>query len=411
MSDNTQPPLPGSAVSQIENDITQTFGLADTVYKAAREPLVYLHNTYRKRAARKRIIGGWQKEAREGDNEYLTPVLREQDFLAHLLQHDGVLDPTGDAPAKGGWAYFLHALAIRPGIGLVGWMPNPDGDSFNMEIDGAVFGHVVNLYRQRERYVGGDNTLLETAENSRHVDFPFGTLTWELTGGSLHAQFKPGTQKQLNSTRRPFDGIGDNMEPNTNMALYLNALEKGISDPKYFLPQSTAQLSNRISKLLQCIDDLNCGHRRRPILISYEWLKQATRIVRRALAGGGKDQSFYNDICEKIDKNTTWDKYVKATMKEELGRSFLFNEGMGIYVRGAGQSPPMKMWSRLIIMDTLNGYSKEPIGSWKHNSYLAKQKVVKLLLDDIRVYMGYNTWILNFNRSSRIWKEKVIIGA
>jgi hypothetical protein len=176
MSDNSRGLLPGIALSQVESNITQTFGLADPVLTAAKEPMVYLHKAYRKQAMLKRIIGGWQNEARDQDNEYRTPVLHEKDFLAHLLQNDAILCPTDDAPAKSCWAYFLHAHAIRPGMGLVGWIPstNADIDSIDMEIDGAVLGHVMNLYREPERY--RHDALVERDENLRCATFPFGKL-------------------------------------------------------------------------------------------------------------------------------------------------------------------------------------------------------------------------------------------
>src|SRR5579859_4237108 len=177
MSDDTQEPQAGSAALQTEEVVDRGLGIASLIYKATKEPPVSLHAFYQKKAALKRTLGEW---ANDRDKEDSTPVLREEKFLPYLLMHDGILPPKNPIKAKSGWAYFLSALGISPGMELVTWRPSTNSNTprIDLEVDGAVLGHVINLFWINKRYVR-NHTLLEKAETLRCTDLGFGKLSWD----------------------------------------------------------------------------------------------------------------------------------------------------------------------------------------------------------------------------------------
>jgi hypothetical protein len=133
---------------------------------------------------------------------------------------------------------------------------------------------------------------------------------------------------------------------------------------------------------MACLAELEKVYSQNPVLITYEWLEQATRIVRRALAGGGEDRSLYNDICKRINKSTGLTLSGRHEIKAVIRSRFLFDEGLSFYIRGdIGDSKEPNDHERdmvvsKLITDVLNGYSQEPHHSWKYNCILQGKQYV-----------------------------------
>lgn len=198
-----------------------------------------------------------------------------------------------------------------------------------MEIAGSAFFTIVNLFTARGMM--DENSpyceRLKRPEEFKSVDLTFGRLAWAEQGDEIHALFQPGTEKDMDAKKRPF-GPRFPMDPGTIFISYLNALQYGISDPALVLPDHTSPLKDRVRQFLKARTTVEYSDR--PLLVAYGWLHSATRIIKRLLANGGKDESFYEDICQRLESRLAFDlkqnpAYVQAT-KAELRKEFLFRE-------------------------------------------------------------------------------------
>jgi hypothetical protein len=138
---------------------------------------------------------------------------------------------------------------------------------------------------------------------------------------------------QLQEDKIPFGEAGQHMEANTHFAAYQNALMYGISDTQLAFPEASRPLKERAEHFVRCLE----WWRRRkeedaPVLVTYDWLKQAARVKRRVLAGGGEDRWLYERCCEHIDSLTKADPARRLLPEERaakwaLQRCFLWTDG------------------------------------------------------------------------------------
>lgn len=81
------------------------------------------------------------------------------------------------------WSYFLYAVGIHPGMQITSWRPSMDGfintqnGGVEMEIDGSVLCHIINLYSTTPDPASWARQEQEEMPNRREakkVTFPFG---------------------------------------------------------------------------------------------------------------------------------------------------------------------------------------------------------------------------------------------
>jgi hypothetical protein len=135
----------------------------------------------------------------------MVPVLDIKIFEAHSEKNNGLLEPRENCTATSRWDYLLHALAINPVDGVLTWKPAsgrcwdmPEG-KLAMDVRGAAFCHLVNLYRMGEQgeenlevdvvslLVGSTGVLLmktTSSRNSNPIPSPSSTLAKSHLNGS-----------------------------------------------------------------------------------------------------------------------------------------------------------------------------------------------------------------------------------
>lgn len=447
----------GTDVSKVENDISQTITLADTIVTVIREPIAALYNNYQSSRRLKESLGLWQEEALDGNRQPRIPLLCQKLFEDYLVQIDGFVPAAQLAPQTKNraslswarvpalfrlipeprprpellpagmacWAYFLFALGVHPGKGVTAWRPsngfiNTQNGHVEMEIEGPVLCHIINLFSTTldpdpwARY--GDEQL-PNRRQTMHCNFPFGELAWTTHGTQLYAYFSPGSEEDLKSAKQPFGGNGEFIHPGTFMASYWNALHHGVSDQDYQLADPKTALPERMARLITCWKKLRrrCQDKQ-TLLVSYDWFENAARVKRRVLAQGGEDYSFYDDICAAIDTRPDIDPRRKERMKLETRNSFLLgDEGFTFSIPGAVSHSESHEEPYLedLIEQTLLTYEHQPVGSWKHGLYDMRHEVLKILdiSNDVLIAKEHRIQLLEFTPSCGVWKAKVCMGA
>lgn len=457
--------LSGSDVSKVESDISQTVSLADTVVTLVREPISLLYNNINKTKKLKQSLGAWQDEALDANGQSRSPVLRLDEFEEHLVATDGKIEyksttkteednrraslgekfrsywasnqqlpsPSPNLPPElpnagaSCWSYFLFALGVHPGMGIVNWRPSMDGyintqnGGVEMEIDGSVLCHIINLYstthdpsafrRHRE--------LMPNRRETKICTFPFGELAWNTVNGKTHAHFQPGLEKELVSTKIPFGRAGMKLEPETLVASYLTALDHGVSNASFQLVDPNAPISQRIDRFLEFFKSrlFVKSRREEPLIISRDWFEEAARVKRRVLAEGGSNRTFYEDIEKAINQNdeeaNLWagnESYLKYQVRS---RFFFDEDSFRFYF--ASLSRPISNQAAPFIFElprrVLESYKGHPLGSWKRTLYEIRGEVLQVFAVEPDVYVSREMLLLEFTRSSELWKEKVHLGA
>jgi hypothetical protein len=427
----------GSQLSNIEADILQTISLGGTIVTLVKEPIALLYSNIQKKQVLKRSLGLWQREAYE-HGELHIPQLCQDDFETYLNQHIGILEATGEYQAGASWGYLLYALGVRPGMNTVRWKPVLSASIFTqnggieMEIDGAVICHIMNLYRAETDWNSFKSRSYpyKRAEDTEQCQLSFGYLAWTNRGDQVHAHFKPGSLSTLREPKRPFGTVGRGMEPYTHMISYFNTLEYGVSNPRFRLPHHSAPIQERTKQLIKFFDwladiqlfysGLKPSTSPTPLLISWDWVAQASRIKRRLLARGGHDQTFYQLICEHVDshpKMVTADRTVREDLKDEMFRLFLFgNASFQVQLQGSSEAstnsypvnPP------IVVREALESLQTEPVGSWNHELYVMKEEVIRVLFANniifLDQYIARHLLILDFTKQSSLWSQPVLCG-
>ncbi|KAH8743083.1 hypothetical protein BGZ57DRAFT_779368 [Hyaloscypha finlandica] len=315
----------------------------------------------------------------------------------------------------------MHALGIKPGDGLVEWRPSLDGyirtqnDEIEMEIAGSAFFTVVNLFTIDGMMDEADVERVKRPEEIRSVRLEFGRLAWAEQGNEIHARFQPGTETEINSTKLPFHRVRSNMEPGTFITSYLNALQNGITHSDLVLPDHTATLETRVKTFSNALRVIKDGRSLKdPILVTYGWLQSATRIIKRLLANGGEDQSFYEDVCRTCE--ATIPPQVKQRpgalddMKDRIRKEFLFGEDVpSFYVekpKRNGVTPPSNQMYQIV----LEGYKDEPAESWKHDLFLIQDEILELVGWEGKIWIDRRHRLLPFSEESSLWNQRILLG-
>jgi len=459
----------GSEVSKVESDISQTISLADSIVTLLREPVALLYQNITKAQELKRSFGHWQGEAIDGDNHCRIPVLRLKEFEKYLVDTDGRLSaqpktdhrlsPAAKSPdfkntfrkswglpwspntspkpdqaptARACWAYLLRALGIHPGEGIVGWRPSTDGfintqnGGIEMEIDGALLCHIMNLYSvpvDPAPYLREIAEQVPSCTDQKFCRFSFGTLAWEKANGQIHAHFEPGLEMELNAEKAPLGDVGSLLEPNTWIATYFSALMHGISDTDLQLAHTMAPLTERVRNFLYCFNKLKTEPWK-PRVISHGWFERAARVKRRVLAQGGEDHSFFTDICENIDTDPRFaDRPEKSNadprqrLKLSVRELFLLDEETFTFWVPGGSPSSLGFiegspeYVVNLAVETLEGYQHQSPGTWKHMLYGMREDVINVLRSSNKIMLSVDTWLLEFTTGCPLWNERVLLGA
>jgi hypothetical protein len=121
--------------------------------------------------------------------------------------------PETPPAAEAYWAYLLLALGSRPGMAVVDWRPSSDcfvntqNGGIDMEVDGSVMSHIINLYGllpDSRPFGRSDSEQIPRYANQKFCNFSFGRLGWEKTKDQIHAHSEPGVEKELYSDQLPF---------------------------------------------------------------------------------------------------------------------------------------------------------------------------------------------------------------
>jgi hypothetical protein len=181
----------------------------------------------------------------------------------------------------------------EPSIGE--FIPLQNG-AVEISIDGAIMYHTINIYRKEVEGIWSLHNLkvLERAERIKKCCFTFGQLTWESKVGGLHAHFIPGDVTEITTKKQQFGRIGLKMNHKALIPSYFNALELGVSDPRYLWLRETQALPERMEKTFNLL--LHVKITKELLLLTYGWLENASRIRRRALSQSGEDCAFLENI-------------------------------------------------------------------------------------------------------------------
>jgi hypothetical protein len=395
---------------RVIGDAQQTVTLAGAAVELLRQPI---SSFFRRRSAAQTLeehLGPWSEEARGLKDQRRTPVLKAQKFEDYLLSETGQFRPQGQCTANASWAHFLHALGIVPGKDIVDWKPLQEGwrrtneDRIEMEVDGEVICHIINLYREA-KFVWGRPRLFTRVEGTASLSF--GELTFT---DKAHVHFSPGILETIDSVRMPFGSVGAKMEPTLLMAAYYNAIQLGTSKPELVWPDATRPLAERAEKLVSNLKKVE--ETTEPLLLTCSWFDEASRIMRRIFTNGGKDRTFLKDVFANIDKDTDygWDEEDKDYVKEDAERYFMFEKDhfqIGLIEVGGVRSRP---WShgkgKTFVLRTLEAYSKERPGSWKHTlSTLSTDLVSQVLRRGLSGKFNSNVRVLDFQSGESFWSK------
>jgi hypothetical protein len=244
-------------------------------------------------------------------------------------------------------------------------------------------------------------------------------ISWTKTGGEIHAHFEPGPEKELDAEKALFDQLEYSqyrLDPNTWITTYLTALEHGTSDSDLHLAEIEAPITERIERLLYCMNK-SAFDSLTPRLVSSAWFEEAARVKRRVLAQGGEDHSFFADICETLDKDpfshipekSRGDFREKSKIKaREL--FLLDKESFTFWFPGRRRASYQINTIHELARGVLDKYEHQPPGSWKRELYDMREDVIAVLRINNRVFVKH-FWFLEFTRESPLWNERVLLGA
>jgi hypothetical protein len=375
----------------------------------------------RQARAVKDSLGHWKEDA-FAEGEPLTPEIELDKFEDHIVQKNGILQPSSTQKPRSKWAkwaFLLHALEITPEAGVVTWKhqeESNDTESYGMalEMDGAVLCHILNLYEMKTPMINcGDFNFKKDPPRWKST-LPFGQLAWEVSGEKTLVSFRPKAKDKLEAIKRPLGDVGPYLDEETLMITYLNTLEWGVSDPELRWPDSSSPLSERIRKFNTNLEAVI--ERKKPLLLTYKWLEPATRVKKRVLCQGPEENTaFRDDVLARLEETTEITQLPNVeTHRQYLRERFLFGEDHLFY--GVCQREKTEISSKYllerIVSDTLNSYESQPAGSWKHELFLLKDDVKKLF------WFGQNPKCVNlvgrirlleFNREDDLWNRPVVI--
>ncbi|KAI0540550.1 hypothetical protein GGR58DRAFT_460938 [Xylaria digitata] len=348
----SNPSVPSAGVySDVIGNAQQTLNFTSALFQFVGQSI---HSAITAKQVRKALrdgLGEWAEEAFDARNNCQQPVLREEAFLRHLIDNRAAFRPSGSCIATFAWAKLLYSLDIRPGSNIIEWQPsgtdaNPsESGIIELELEGAVLCHIVNLYQIYKCPYGA--SLQGLCDRGVTWQFSFGALTIyprhnSKAGNSAAeiisepkswtATFRPYADRKLSATREPFvtnpyrsPGLfGESwplaFEPNTVAINYVSTVkDSGYSDGVLGLPDPSDTLKKRCLSLVErfaafCSTEerhtsksiqrsYSNAARNKPYLVTPSWIEQANRIKRRLTTNGDGDDGLAEHIVEFLSQN------------------------------------------------------------------------------------------------------------
>ena len=285
-----------------------------------------------------------------------------------------------------------------------------------MDVRGAAFCHLVNLYKIEDPSDEGFLVEGERQEKGR-CQLSFGWLTWTSgDAGHMLATFEPDTLPKLNGPKLPFGRIDTMPLQQGEAALWMSyetAFKRGISDEDLIWPDpSETLLPERLKRLAVSLGKLKFSPSK--LILTRAWLDQATSIKRRATTDGGKDDTFLQDAYKTLaqhSKRPLLRDYECSDLQDELRSCFFFEDdefSIEPKIRPPESVPFLEISQGEILWTTLESYSAQPPTSWKGRLYASRDHVYTVMIrprvlkvDPDRVR------ILDFAPGDPLWSARV----
>lgn len=181
-------------------------------------------------------------------------MLRTIAFQDYFAEQHGNFQLSGGCLPAFARAYFLYALDIRPGQGVLAQCLRTDcvdpvkTNMISLEIEGEALCHIINLYRLYYKSTPSRFTSVDLPKVPSYR-MPFGTLSVRRDHNIFVCSFEPGTFKELSEPRAPFssscgypwttDTKGINLDPAVVDIEYFQALHHGISKSNAIRPSAS----------------------------------------------------------------------------------------------------------------------------------------------------------------------------
>ncbi|KAI0429723.1 hypothetical protein F5Y09DRAFT_249871 [Xylaria sp. FL1042] len=358
----SNPPTPSTnGYGEVIGNGHQTVNLASAVLELVHQPLSSFWASRNAIAALRTGLGEWAEEAFDANNRCQQPVLREDAFVAHLIDNSAAFRPSGSCSATFAWAKLLYALDIRPGNNIIEWRPlGTDADpkksgTVELALEGPVLCHIVNLYQLYDSPYGA--RLKGLHKYGVTWQFPFGALTMQPKHNSSEgnsavamtsdprswtATFKPHSNNELSAPRQPFvtnfihwlkwSGGPLPFEPNSIAIKYISTVKHSMcSDGALRLPDPKDAIQTRCRSVCKCFATLlapldtqffpSCiywnGPDYKPYLVTPSWIKQASRIKRRMTTNGGIDNGLAEHVVRFISRKPTAVKIITDSIHSQ----------------------------------------------------------------------------------------------
>jgi hypothetical protein len=399
-------------------------------------------------------LGQWTSRLYDGENCY-APLLRIEEFWAHLEAYDARFEPSGTFAAQAPWAHLLHGLGINPEGKVVFRKPlGSKATSVRMDVDGEVLCHIFNLF--------GDYKIpfqcFHTPSPEGDLGIcptPLGVIRWNADPNMANPPFTPGSVEERDNKRSPFGSIGRLIAKDL-VATYKEAPDNGVSDPRLAWPDDAEiSLPRWIEKLVEHMHKVKGW--REPLLLTHKWLEDARRIRCRTTVNNGSEKSFLKDCLRAVDEIPELQQRNTSTITGSISRSAIIiaqlaNDLAGFgwesqevkddsdslevksmvengfwfkdkgdryhYRLNHGRQPfvshdyndHIRSWAARAVQQTLESYSRESLGTWKHDLFLAREDVIAVIFQNCEVELDADyIRVLAFDRGGALWNTIVQI--
>jgi hypothetical protein len=85
------------------------------------------------------------------------------------------------------------------------------------------------------------------------------------------------------------------------------------------------RLPDRIAKLNACMGRLH-EPRDKPLLLTRDWIEEASRVKRRVVAQGGSDHSFFDEVREAIYASKSVESGTLRVLESNIRNRFLLHD-------------------------------------------------------------------------------------
>ncbi|KAK9419822.1 hypothetical protein SUNI508_07071 [Seiridium unicorne] len=419
------------------NNARETVNFIDLVDKTILSPASQQYSAYldsrQKLNALNVGLGEWQKLAEGKDRHWHSPLLTEAAFKEHFMKTEGTLQPQGQTSATFSWARLLFALNVRPpqdDSRILEWNLLPPiedptiSGQISLSVDGTVFCHLINLYREYDAPDPGAVTSFKLA---------FGSLAPSSRKGETYV-FRSLSDQSLSGKKMPFSfhmedegGIRKGnlkFEPGVLESRYENAITFGASDPATFLEPGIATLKDRAESLLRSMALLRRKDWEKPYLITRRWIAAANSIKKRLTTNGGNDEFLINHVLHCISERPevienlqaplprpeAWEVKLRESMKELClfeGGTFRFIWNLEA-MYASDKNPIFNAVLREQLPWVFEKLSEAPLGSWSKtiSDAISPAKLLEILILPHEIY---NTPVIVLRESPNEWKNPVKI--